>query len=125
MEDISLMKMNGDQSLKLSSLYLGQILCGHIDEGIQYVEEDLVSGPHDLLVRASIGKSYLCVSCPDKLNAKDPNLSVSRGNKKCMSLWIHTCTCGVQGSLGVFSRSVGCYKYVSTFIYTVILPHTP
>ena len=74
MKDISLMQMNSDECLELSSLYLGEVLCGHVDEGIENVKEDLVSGSHDFLVRACVGKSYLCISCPDKLNTKDPNL---------------------------------------------------
>ena len=74
MKDVSLMQMNCNECLKLSSLYLGEILCGHIDESIQYVQKDLVSGAHDLLVRTCVGQSYLSISCPDKLNTKDPNL---------------------------------------------------
>ena len=76
MEDISLMKMNSDECLKLPPLDLGEVLCGHVDESVEYVKEDLVSGSHDLLVRACIGKSYLCISCPDKLNTQDPNLHI-------------------------------------------------
>ena len=77
MKDVSLMQMNCNECLKLSSLYLGEILCGHIDESIQYVQKDLVSGAHDLLVRTRVGQSYLSISCPDKLNTKDPNLHVA------------------------------------------------
>jgi hypothetical protein len=74
MKDISLMKMDSDECLKLSSLDLGEVLRRHVDEGIKYVEEDLISGAHDFLVGAGVGKSNLCVSGPDKLNTKDPNL---------------------------------------------------
>ena len=74
MKDISLMQMNCNESLKLSSLNLGEILCGHVNKGIKYVQEDLISGSHYLLIRTCIGQSYLCISCPDKLNTEDPHL---------------------------------------------------
>lgn len=77
MEDISLMQMNRDERLKLPSLNLGEVLRCHVNEGVEDVEKHLISGAHDLLVRASIGEGYLGVSSPDKLNTKDPNLKES------------------------------------------------
>ena len=43
MEDVSLMKMDGDERLKFSSLNLGEVLRCHIDKSIEHVEEDLIS----------------------------------------------------------------------------------
>lgn len=74
-KDVSLMKMDSDECLKLSSLDLGEVLCRHVDECVEYIEEDLISGAHDFLVGAGVGKSDLCISGPDKLNTKDPNLN--------------------------------------------------
>ena len=83
MEDVSLMEMDGDECLKLPSLDLGEVLRCHVDESVENVKEDLISGAHDFLVRASIGKSDLCISGPDELNTKNPNL---HGHKR----WIRT-----------------------------------
>ena len=74
MEDISLMKMNSDEGLELSSFNFGEVLCCHVDECIQHVQKDLVGGHHDLLVTACVGQCNLCISCPHKLNAKNSNL---------------------------------------------------
>lgn len=74
MEDVSLVEMDSDESLKLSPLNLGEVLRCHVDEGIENVKEDLISRAHDFLIGASICKGDLCVSGPNELNTKDPNL---------------------------------------------------
>ena len=74
MKDISLMEMNGDERLELSSFNLGQVLRCHVNECIQHVQKDLIGGTHDLLVSACVGQCNLCISCPYKLNAKNSNL---------------------------------------------------
>ena len=74
MEDVSLVEMDSDESLKLPPLDLGEVLCCHVDEGIENVKEDLISGAHDFLVGASVCKGDLCISGPNELNTKDSNL---------------------------------------------------
>lgn len=43
--------MNGDQSLILGSIHLGQILCGHVNQIIQEIEEFLICCLHNLYQR--------------------------------------------------------------------------
>ena len=74
MEDISLMKMNRDECLELSSCNFSKILSSDIDKCIQHIQEDLVCVGHDLLVCASACESKLSISSPDKLDTKNTNL---------------------------------------------------
>ena len=74
MEDVSLVEMDSDECLKLPPLDLGEVLCCHVDESIENVKEDLISGAHNFLIRASVCKGDLSVSGPNELNTKDPNL---------------------------------------------------
>ena len=64
MEYIPLMEMDGDQSLKLASFYLSQVLSRDIDQHVQHFKKDLVSVVHDLLVGATVIESYFSISCP-------------------------------------------------------------
>ncbi len=50
MEDVPLMEMDGDESFKHTTLNLGEVLCGDIDEHVQHFQEDLICIIHDLLV---------------------------------------------------------------------------
>lgn len=56
-EYITLVEMDGDESLVLDSVDLPQLLCRHFNERVQNIEKVLVSGCHYLLVRASILES--------------------------------------------------------------------
>ena len=51
---IYLMHMNGNESLKLDSVDLGEIGCCDVDQLVQDVDEALGSGLHHLLVNSSI-----------------------------------------------------------------------
>ena len=50
MEDVSLVEVDGDESLELPALNLGEVLCGDINQDVQDVQEFHVSGIHDLPV---------------------------------------------------------------------------
>lgn len=52
MKDIPLMEMDGDECFIFPPFYLRESLCGHINEHVEHLKEDLVSAVHDLLVLA-------------------------------------------------------------------------
>ena len=64
MEDVPLMEMDGDQSLKHATLDLGELLCGDVDEHVKHLQEYLVCAVHDLLVRLDIVESYFSIPGP-------------------------------------------------------------
>lgn len=74
-KNVSLMDMDGDESLKLHTLNLGQVLQGLVDQTIQHLQESLVSGGHDLLVGTSVGERKLSISSPQHLDAQNTNLT--------------------------------------------------
>ena len=74
MEDIPLMKMDGNECLKLPTNDLGQLLSCDIDELVQQVQELLVGPSHNLLVLSGIEQSDLCIPGPDKLDTQNGNL---------------------------------------------------
>ena len=76
MEDVSLVKVDRDERLKLGSLDLCQFLCRHVDERVKDLLEVVVSRLHDLLVAASILESICGSCCPYHLKTQQPNLQV-------------------------------------------------
>jgi len=83
--------MDSNECLIFSPLDFLEILSGDINEHIQHLQENLVSAVHDLLVMARVGKCYFCISCPNELNAQDPNLKQNSTCKlvvsKASTLW--------------------------------------
>ena len=66
--------MNGDEGLKLHTLHLLQVLCGHSNEGVQHLKEVRIGLGHDLLITASTPQGRLRVTCPDHLDAQQTHL---------------------------------------------------
>ena len=76
MEDVSLVKVDRDERLKLGSLDLCQFLCRHVDERIKDLLEVVISRLHDLLVAASVLESIRGSCCPYYLKTQQPDLKV-------------------------------------------------
>ena len=74
MEDVSLMKMDGDKGLELGTLDLSQFFCCHIDQHVQDLLKVVVSCLHDLLVTASVLESLSGSCCPYHLKAQQSYL---------------------------------------------------
>ena len=74
MEDVSLVEVDGDESLELPALNLGEVLCGDINQDVQDVQEFHVSGIHDLPVWAGVAESDLSIPRPEKLDTKNTHL---------------------------------------------------
>lgn len=68
------MDMDGDESLKLDALQPGEIPRRLVNQGVQQLQELVVGLSHQLLVRAGLHQSRLCVSCPYHLDPEDANL---------------------------------------------------
>lgn len=68
------MDMDGDESLKLDALQPGEIPRRLVNQGVQQLQELVVGLSHQLLVRARLHQSRLCVSCPYHLDPEDANL---------------------------------------------------
>ena len=66
--------MNQDERFKLYPLNFVEILCGHVNERVEDVQEQLVGSSHDFLVRASLLQGQLGISGPKDLNAYNSNL---------------------------------------------------
>lgn len=81
MEDVPLMKMDGDKRFKLPPHYFWQILSGDVNEHVEHLQEDLVDVVHYLLVSASRVKGNFCISCPYELDTQDPNLEEQHMSK--------------------------------------------
>lgn len=73
-EDIPLVNVDGDESLKLYTLHLLQVLSGDCNEGVQHLEEVCIGLSHDLLITASTPQRHLGVTCPDHLDAQQTHL---------------------------------------------------
>ena len=74
-EDVALMQMDGDEGLKLPSVDLREVLCGHVDELVQHLQKLLVHFPHYLFVLSSIGQCNLGIPGPNELDPQDTHLS--------------------------------------------------
>ena len=61
------MDMNGDKRFKLHSLNFGKIMCGLVNQLIQYVQKSLICGWHNLFINSGISESLLCIFSPDHL----------------------------------------------------------
>ena len=70
MEDVPLMKMDCDESLKLGAFDLCQLLCRHVDQHVKDLLKVVVDCLHDLLVAASVFESVRGTCCPYHLKAQ-------------------------------------------------------
>ena len=82
MENIPLMEVNGDESLKLPPLNLGEILCCDVDQHVKHLQEHIVGVVHDLLVASAVVEGDFSVSRPDKLDTQNANLRVRRKGER-------------------------------------------
>ena len=73
--------MDGDERLVLGPLHLVQILGCLTDEGVEDVEELVVSLRHDLAVQSGVGERVLRVAGPDHLQAQDTDLGLPNKSK--------------------------------------------
>ena len=76
LEHISLVHVDGDQSLVLLPLHLLKVLGGLTDQQVEHVKELGVGVAHDLLVHPATAKSILSVPRPDHLDSQDTNLGL-------------------------------------------------
>ncbi len=67
MEDIPLVKVDGNEGFKLPPFNLGEVLGCYVDKRVQDVQKALVSLGHDLSISAGIGQGYLGIPRPDEL----------------------------------------------------------
>ena len=68
MEDVSLVEVDGDKGLKLATVNLGQILGGHLDEGVKNLLKMIICGLHDLTVSPGVLEGFSCTGCPNDLD---------------------------------------------------------
>lgn len=68
------MHMDGDEGLKLDALQPGEIPSRLVNQGVQQLQELVVGLSHQLLVRARLHQSRLCIPCPYHLDPEDANL---------------------------------------------------
>lgn len=88
MEDVPLVKVDGDECLKFRSFDLLEVLRCHVDELGQHVQEQVVCLGHDLLVRAGAGEGHLCIASPNELDAQNANLWKKKRTDRCLQqLW--------------------------------------
>ena len=74
LEHISLVHVDGDQSLVLLPLHLLQVLGGLTDEQVEHVQELGVGVAHDLLVHPAAAQRVLSIPRPDHLDSQDADL---------------------------------------------------
>ncbi|CBY16432.1 unnamed protein product, partial [Oikopleura dioica] len=74
-EDITLVDMNGNESLVLDSVELREIVSSLLDKRSEQVKEALVGDAHDLLVESSVIQRFFGVFGPDHLDTKKADLS--------------------------------------------------
>lgn len=77
---VSLVNMDGDEGLILGPLHSLQISCGHVNECVEQIKEELVGFGHDAPIISSIGERLFRVPCPYHLNSKQANLDQGQGN---------------------------------------------
>lgn len=65
---VPLVDMDGDEGLVLSPLHSLQVSCGHVNQCVEQIKEELVGFGHNAAIITSIGQSLLRVSCPYHLN---------------------------------------------------------
>lgn len=70
------MDMDGDEGLKLDALQPGEVTSRLVNQGVQQLQELVVSLSHQLLVGTRLHQSRLCVSCPDHLDPEDAHLEI-------------------------------------------------
>lgn len=64
------MDMNSDEGLKLGPLHSLQVSCGHVNQGVKEIQEELVGFGHDAAIISGIGQSFFWVPCPNHLNTQ-------------------------------------------------------
>ena len=74
MEDVALVKMDSDQSLKLCTFNLCQFFRCNINQRVEDLLKVVVCGLHGLPVAASVLQSLSGCHCPDNLETQQPNL---------------------------------------------------
>lgn len=78
MEDVPLMKVNGDERLKFCTLNLGQLFGCHFDEHVQNLLKVVIGRLHDFLVAASILECNSGFRSPNHLQTKKSYLYVCK-----------------------------------------------
>ena len=58
MEDVSLVKMNGDECFKLGTLNLSQLFSCHVDQRVKDLLKVVIDRLHNLFVTSSILESF-------------------------------------------------------------------
>ena len=70
MEDVSLMKVGGDERLVLGAFNLGQLFGCHFNQHVQDLLKVIISCLHDFLVAASILEGLSSSRGPDHLETQ-------------------------------------------------------
>ena len=83
-KDISLVHMDGDESLKLGSLHFRQVAGSLINESVEELKEGIVGLLHHLAVIAGILQGICGITGPDELDTKQSNLE--KGKDMCESV---------------------------------------
>lgn len=73
---VPLMDMDCDESLIFGPLHSFQVSCGHVNQRIEQVKEQLVGFSHDAAIKAGIGQSLLRVSGPNHLDTEQAHLGL-------------------------------------------------
>lgn len=71
--------MDGDEGLILGPLHSLQISCGHVNQCVEQIEEELVGFGHNAPIISGIGERLFRVPCPYHLNSKQANLNRGQG----------------------------------------------
>lgn len=76
---VPLVNMNSDEGLILGPLHSPQILCSHIYQCVEQVQEMLIGFGHNAAIIVGVGESFFRISCPNHLDSKQANLDSEQG----------------------------------------------
>lgn len=66
--------MDGDEGLILCPLHGPQVSCGHVNQSVEQIQEELVGFGHNAFIVSRVGQRLLCVPRPYYLNPQQANL---------------------------------------------------
>ena len=72
------MYMDGNKSLKLGSVHLGEVMCRLVNQVVQQLKESLISQGHHFTVVPGAVQGLGGVTGPDHLNTQQTNLDKKR-----------------------------------------------
>lgn len=65
---VPLVDVDGDEGLVLGPLHSPQVSCGHVNQCVEQIQEQLVGFGHNAPIVSGIGQSLLSIPCPYHLN---------------------------------------------------------